>query len=294
MPNNIDLDTLFKGVSTALVENQEVLNQADTYNHDHGDNMVEIFRVITEAMDQNREADPADQLAIASEILRQRSKTGSGQMYADGLSEAANQFQGKSITPDNAMLLIQSLLGGGQSPAQQASAAQASPDLLGSLLTGFMGGQASSQPSQTSQGQPDLLGSLLSGFMGGQSTPQQADTPQAQSDMLGSLLSGLMGGQSTPQQTESPQAQPDLLGSLLSGVMGGQSSQQKDDGFDMGDLMSAGLAFLSAKQQGKNSLEAIINAIVSSSQGGQNPYRAQSSALVVKTLLQMLGSSSAK
>jgi hypothetical protein len=107
--------------------------------------------------------------------------------------------------------------------------------------------------------------------------------------MLGSLLGGLMGGQSTPQQTSQTSSSP--LGSLLGGLLGGQSSQQQqDDGLDVGDLMSAGMAYLNAKQQGKSSLEAILNALIASSGGGQTPYRAQSSALVIKTLLQMIGS----
>ena len=313
MSKNLDLEKLFQGVSNALVENKEVLNQADTYNHDHGDNMVETFRLITKAMEAHPNAEPADQLAYASQMLRQRSDTGSARMYADGLSQAADQFQGKAITPDNAMQLIQSLLGGGQPATQQAQTPQATPDLLGSLLGGLMGGQTTPQstqtpqaqpdllgsllgglmggqsPAQTSQAQPDLLGSLLGGLMGGQSTPQQAQTPQAQPDMLGSLLGGLMGGQSTPQQTSQTSSSP--LGSLLGGLLGGQSSQQQqDDGLDVGDLMSAGMAYLNAKQQGKSSLEAILNALIASSGGGQTPYRAQSSALVIKTLLQMIGS----
>jgi len=293
MSKNLDLEKLFQGVSNALVENKEVLNQADTYNHDHGDNMVETFRIITDAVEKQRNADPSDQLAYAGKVLRKRSESGSAQMYANGLSQAANQFRGKSITPDNAMQLIQSLLGGGQSATQQAQTPPASPDLLGSLLSGVMGGQSQTQPAQTPQAQPDLLSSLLGGLMGGQSPSQPAQTPQAQPDMLGSLLGGLMGGQTTTQQAS--QASPDPLGSLLGGLMGGQSSQQQqDDGLDVGDLMSAGLAFLNAKQQGKNSLEAILNALIASSQGGQTPYRAQSSALVIKSLLQMIGSVSGK
>jgi hypothetical protein len=34
--------------------------------------MVQIFKMITEAMETKQGADPADQLAYASELLRQR------------------------------------------------------------------------------------------------------------------------------------------------------------------------------------------------------------------------------
>jgi hypothetical protein len=315
MSKKLDLGKLFQGVSDELVENKDALNQADTYNHDHGDNMVETFNVITKAMKSQQKAGPSGQLAYASQMLRQSSNTGSAEMYADGLAQAAEQFQGKSITPDNAMQLIQSLLGGGQSAPQPAQQPQVSPDILGSLLGGLMGGASTSQgsqpqpdlmgsllgslmgsqsPSQTSQPQPDMLGSLLGSLMGGQSPSQPTPTPQAQSDSLGSLLGGLMGGQSPSQPAQTPQSQPDMLGSLLGSLMGGQPTKPQDDGLDVGDLVSAGMAYLNAKQQGKNSLEAILNALIASSQGGQTPYRAQSSALVIKTLLQMIGSVTSK
>ncbi len=178
---------------------------------------------------------------------------------------------------------------GGQSPSQGS---QSQPDLLGSLLGGLMGGQP---PSQTSQAQPDMLGSLLGSLMGGQSPSQTTQAPQAQPDLLGSLLGGLMGGTQTPSQpAQTTQTQPDMLGSLLGSLMGGQSSKPQSDGLDMGDLVTAGMAYLNAKQQGKNSLEAILNALIASSQGGQTPYRAQSSALVIKSLLQMIGAATSK
>lgn len=43
----IDLLKMFQGVTWQLQKNKESLNQADEYNHDHGDNMVETFEVIT-------------------------------------------------------------------------------------------------------------------------------------------------------------------------------------------------------------------------------------------------------
>ena len=69
-PSKVNLLKAFQAVSQALNQNQSALNQADTYNHDHGDNMVEIFRVITQAMDEKKGASPAGQLTYASELLR--------------------------------------------------------------------------------------------------------------------------------------------------------------------------------------------------------------------------------
>lgn len=42
--NALDLGTLFSAVAKNLSANQEALNQADTYNHDHGTHIVEIFQ----------------------------------------------------------------------------------------------------------------------------------------------------------------------------------------------------------------------------------------------------------
>jgi hypothetical protein len=225
----IDLGKLFQSVTGTLVQNKENLNEADTTNHDHGDNMVNTFEVITRAMKEKQGADPADQLAYAAELLRQQ-KSGSAQLYARGLSQASEQFQGQQVTSGNAMTLIQTLLGGGEAPVQQQQ--QQGGDL------------------------GNMLGSLLGGS---QAQPQQ---PQQDSGGLGNMLGSLLGGssqQSTPQQ----------------------SSQ----GLDIGTILNAGMAFMNTKSKGGGNLEAIVNAVVSSSAMG-NSYRSQSGSLVANALMQ--------
>jgi hypothetical protein len=209
MAKTLDLISLFNAVTGSLIENRESLNQADAYTHDHGDNMVEIFQVITEAMQTKRNATPADQLAYASELLRQRSQSGSAKVYADGLSQASQQFQGKKVTTDDAMTLIQLLLGA-QQPQTSVQSQQPSGDLLGSLLSGLTGSQQDS----------------------------------------------------------------------------GEAA------IDINDVISAGLAFLGSKQQGKSNLEALVEAVASGTRVGQTPHRAQSGALIANTILQMLSSQS--
>lgn len=205
MAKSVDLISLFQAVTETLQQNRASLNQADEYNHDHGDNMVEIFRVITEAMEAKRDASPADQLAYASELLRARSKSGSADLYAQGLSRAAQEFQGKKkVTTEAVPTLIQALLG-----AQ---------------------------------------------------TPTARATPTTGGDLLGTLLSGLSGGQ----------------------------ARERDQSLDLGDLLNAGMAFMSAKQQGGDNLEALISAIGATTQAGERPYRAQSGALVANTLLELI------
>jgi hypothetical protein len=156
--NKIDLLKLFQTVTSNLSQNQENLNQADTFNHDHGDHMVEIFQVITRAMQEKKGSDPADQLAYASQLLRNK-KSGSAQLYAQNLSNASQQFSGKSITPDNVGLLLQSLLGG-QAPNQSQQNAPAN-DPLSAILGGLTGGQNQAQDGQPSIDANDLLNAGL-------------------------------------------------------------------------------------------------------------------------------------
>ena len=176
MPQNpqstrIDLAKLFGAVANNLGDQRETLNQADTYNNDHGDHMVEIFEVVTQAVKEKKNADPADQLAYASEILR-RKQSGSAQVYANGLAQASQQFQGQAVTTDNAGMLLQTLLGGGEAPAAPSQGAGAGGDILGALLGGLTG-----QSSQ-GQGANDGLdvGDLLNAGMAFMSAKQQGDS----------------------------------------------------------------------------------------------------------------------
>ena len=59
MGNQLDLASLFQTVTQNLAGKKEELNQADSYNHNHGDNMVDIFKVITQAMEEKQGAAPS-------------------------------------------------------------------------------------------------------------------------------------------------------------------------------------------------------------------------------------------
>jgi hypothetical protein len=196
-----DLSALFNVAAKTLAANRTTLNEADIENQNHGDNMVQAFKMISQAMAKQKGAAPSDQLTYASEYLAQHANNGSAHVYSQGLAQAAQKFQGQnSITPDNALLLIQSLLGGGQQPASQGSA--------------------------------DLLGTLLGG-----PPPQQAGQAQ---------------------------------------------------GIDLTALLSAGLTFMSAKQQGQDNVQAALTALMSSGPMAQRPHREQSGQLVANALLQAI------
>jgi len=195
----IDLLKLFQSVAGALQQNQSTLNKVDTYNHNHGDSMVQTFNVIVDAMQKKKNAAPAAQLAYASSQVGKQVKTGSGQLYAQNLSKAASQYKGIEINLQTILPLIQLLLGG--------STSSSGGDLLTSILAA-LGGTQSGSSSQSG------LGGLLGGLLGG--TQSTRTTQSSQGIDLGGLLGTLLSGQ-TQQQSGSG----DILGSLAKVLLNG-------------------------------------------------------------------------
>ena len=248
MAQDLDLSTIFKAVTGTLSENKTDLNQADEYNHNHGDNMVEIFDLIQKSVSQKQAFSPSSQLDYASKQLKAKATSGSANAYAQNLALASKMLKGKQLSADTIGPLIQSLMGLGTTPKKEATSSGA-----------------------------DLLGSLLGGLGGS----QQTQAPKDSGDIVGSLLSDLSG---SGQKNSSG----DLVGSLLSGLTGQDS--QNDSGFDMGDLLKAGMAFYGAKQKGGSNLEAIMSVLSGSSTLGQSTHRKKSGALVVNTIMNLIGS----
>ena len=195
--SQLDLGKLFQSVLQGLQQNQTALNKADTFNHNHGDNMVQIFDVINQAMKEKKNADPATQLEYASQLLRQKSTSGSADLYSRGLEQASQQIQGQQITIESILPLIMMLLGGGK----------ASPTNTGDLLGSLLGGLSGATGGQSGQGF-DLRG-LLSVLGGG-----QAGDTSGIGD-IGSLIGTLLGGSpmtSTPHRAQSGEI---VAGSIL-------------------------------------------------------------------------------
>jgi len=324
MTEELNLSTLFQEVTKVLATNRQQLDDADEYNHNHGSNMVHTFNLIQQAV-ASKEAEPvSDQLAFASQVLKEHSSGSTAQIYAEGLNKASQEFMGKDFNAATAGTLINSMMGmdagtergGGdflstllgslakpQPEAEPQAPAPAQPndlfgsligslagqqetqnqpeasDLLGGLLGGLGGQQQTTTPNQPDVS--DLLGGLLGGLGGQQqaATPIQPDT----NDLLGGLLGGLTGSGSS--QTSSGGGIGDLVGSML----GGQSSGSQSSGLDAKDLLSLGLAYFAAKQSGQSNLQAIMQALGSASPLGKRQDQQQSGALVINTILNMLG-----
>ncbi len=234
-----DLLALFGAVAKELAANQTALNKADTINHDHGTNMVNTFETITKAIAQKKTATPSQQLTYASQVLSQKSSSGSAQLYAKGLAKAAQRIQGqKTLDGQTVMAMAQAMM-----ESEQATASR----------------QAAPQQS----GGTDLLGGILGELMGGQ-TQQTTQSQGSSGDLLGGLLGSLTGGGTT--QT--------------------QGTQQGNNQLDLGDLLSAGAAYVNAKQSGKSTMEAAIDAVMAGSSMTTSPARETSGRLVTQTLLQ--------
>ena len=184
--NQIDLAAVFNTVSKVLVENQSKLNAADTYNQDHGDHMVEVFKQITKAVGQKEGSDVVEQLAYAGQQLLKNQQSGSSAMYGENLLQAADAFKGKQLTAENGMQLVQLLLGAqtGQTQNQQGG-------VFGSLLSSLTAGGT---------GEGLDAGDLLNAGMTFMQSKQQGDSNLKAA--LDVLVAASTAGQ-TPHRAES-------------------------------------------------------------------------------------------
>ena len=288
MSQTINLGSLFQAVTRDLMKSQQSLNQADSYNQDHGDNMVQTFKTITKAVQQKQKRGGSDSEAMAFAARKlSKSSSASAQLYSQSLAKAAEQFQGKKVDVRSGLQLLQTLIGGGQTASQNSSSA-AGGDLLDALLGGMGGGQGSQSSDSAAGG--DLLGTLLGG-MGGSQQSQSSDSATG-GDLLGALLGGATGDTQPQAESSGSAGGGDLLGTLLGGLTGSGSSSSGSglqDGLDLGDLLTVGMAYMQYKKQGASNLEALVKAFMKMSGMGRSQDRTQSTELVVGSFLKALG-----
>lgn len=152
MANNLNLGSVFSAVTSALQSKQTDLNEADSYNHDHGDHMVQIFDLIQKAVAKKSDAPVKDQLAYASKVVQKEANSGSAQLYAEGLAKAASNFKGTDLNPENISMLVNGLMNVGKS----APSKQDEGNPLGSLLSGLTGG-GQEPDAESAFGMDDVL-----------------------------------------------------------------------------------------------------------------------------------------
>ena len=218
-----DLGRLFGTALQAMTAHRREINALDGYNGNHGDNMVENLRLITDALEARSSQPPAKQLAYAGRRLESRGRGGTSQYYARGLSQAAEQLQGRtSLDATDVMTLVQLLLG-----AIPDEGSQPQPAAGGSVLEqvlGLVGGQApQAAPSPADEGVDvgDVLEALLpAGLAFLQAKQSGADTASAAGQ---ALISALMGGRVNPLQARTPRTAAGGLvaQSILQALIGG-------------------------------------------------------------------------
>lgn len=202
----IDLAQLFGAAAQVLAANQGALNRADTASGNHGDHIVQTFQLITEAVNATQGKPPAEQLAYASRKLTDHAKvSGSARIYADGLAQAAQQYQGQNaITPELAAGLVQTLMAGGAAPGNQQTAPGA--DLLGQLLGAASGQRLDSDPNKLDMG--DLLNAGMA-FL---------QAKQSGQDNLQAAVSALMSASPLSQQPHRQQSGELIASALLQAI----------------------------------------------------------------------------
>lgn len=192
MENDVDLKTIFQTLSQQLAEKKNNLNEADSYNHNHGDQMVHIFNLVQDAVSQKSDKPVDQQLAYASQVVEEKENSGSGKLYAQGLASAAEKFSDKGLNQDNLGELVQSLLGAEKTQPEPKSG---SADLLGSLLSGLTG-----QSNETGSDQNIGLDELFRGGLAFYQSKQDGDSNMA-AIMDALKASSPMG--KTPHRTQS-------------------------------------------------------------------------------------------
>ncbi len=203
--NQLDLAQIFQLVANNLAQSQSALNQADTANHDHGDNIVQIFNTITKAVQSQKGEPVAAQLAHAGKTLSAM-KSGSAQLYSKGLIQASKEFKGKTLNQDTLPILLQALLGGGTPTPKKAE--NPGMEMLGQLLGGTSGGGVNLSDGVDLNDILSLGGSLLAGQQSGKGVDLTDGVDM--NDLLalgGSLLGGQQQRSASPLET--------IIGSFL-------------------------------------------------------------------------------
>jgi hypothetical protein len=198
----LDLSKLFDVALQSMTAHRQEINDLDGYNGNHGDNMVENLRLITEALQAKSSQPPAEALQYAGQKLQSQGRGGTSQYYAKGLSQAAEQLRGhSSLGGSDVMSLVQSLLGAipSQGHPQQV---QAGGSVLEQVL-GLAGGQPpQAGPQDNGLDLGDVLNALLpAGLAFLQAKQSGTDTATAAGQ---ALIGALMGGQVNPLQANTP------------------------------------------------------------------------------------------
>ena len=137
-----DLAGHFERVVESLNQERTTLNQSDPFNGNHGDHMVAIFRVATQAARQITGNDLASAMELAGQMLLQLENNASAQIYAAGLQQFAGQFKRHEVGFEQLENYVRSVLSEEKNAGQKDAK---SGDVLKALVNGLAGWQDTSQ-----------------------------------------------------------------------------------------------------------------------------------------------------
>ena len=217
--SDLDLGSLFNAALKTVTANRQKINKMDAEQGNHGDNMVNNLKIITDALANKSEESPADALQHASEELRARGQSSSSQYYADGLNQAAEKLQGKDqLGQSDVLSIIQTLMGA--VPAQRNTEQVSAGESILQQVAGLASKQPAKAASQKSSGLSSLLSAALPAAMAMMEAKQSGSDPA--SAALPALINGLLGGQVNPLQASTPRAAAGglIAQSLLKALLG--------------------------------------------------------------------------
>jgi hypothetical protein len=177
--NTNGMAPLFAEVAAVLRQHRTELNEADTFNGNHGDHMVVLFEAASQAVPlpnaNESNYDLAQALESATQALYALSENGSAQVYGRGLEQFASQFRQSQITLDDLVGYARNLVE--DQTEVKSSLGGLSPARSGLLLKALVAGLDRWQQAEASawQANPGIAG---------QTTP-----PPLQSNPQGSGLS---------------------------------------------------------------------------------------------------------
>lgn len=151
----INLDQLFQSAATVLAQDQATFNQSDPFNANHGDHMLQIFQVASQAARQKAGAGLAEAMEYASQALAEQSGNGSAQVYAHGLAQMAQQFRNYTVTLDDLVVYVQGVTKE-ERPDSSQEAQPKSADVLKALLAGLSGWQRVESGQSLTEGRLDM------------------------------------------------------------------------------------------------------------------------------------------
>jgi phosphoenolpyruvate---glycerone phosphotransferase subunit DhaL len=161
---SVPLADLFGSVTSNLESQRGYFNDLDRVggNGNHGDNVVDNFRLITESLRRDHELEARDQLQRAADTLQHNGRGATANLYAEGLRDAARRVPaGNQIDLQSLMPLLQGLLTG---VSQNTQAQPGQGTLLDALLPGIQSYLSARQAGQSNgQAMMNALGAALTG-----------------------------------------------------------------------------------------------------------------------------------